>query len=324
MFSHRSVLKNAWKNTLKYKYLWLFGFFATLTAAGGTWEYNLLNQGFNQNIIIGSYAQLEKMIYLYQTITNFAGGVLSLFQNGFWNFLNGLTILIISALLLAIIVWLAISSQGALINALKKILTNKKETKISYRENITVGHKNFWQILGMNLLIVFFIYFSFFIISLPLLILVLKDIYLLGLIYIVLFVLFVPISTGFALMMKYAISYQIFEELGFKKSIQKGYELFKKNWLISLEMAVILFIISFLAGLIFSLFISIFIVPLFITSLALSATWVSLLITTIGIILVIIFGTILSTFQISVWTQLFYELKNNDGILAKLERLIKR
>lgn len=324
MFSHRSVLLKAWKNTIKYKYLWLFGLFATLTVAGGAWEYNLLNQGFSQNIINGSYIQLEKLIYFFQTIANFGGGILGLFQNGFWSFLNGLTILIISLLFLAIIVWLAICSQGALINALKKILTSKKEIQISYRDNITVGHKNFWPLLAMNLLIILFIYFCFFVISLPLLFLVLKDIYLLGVIYIILFALFVPVSTGFALMMKYAISYQIFEGYGFKKSIEKGYELFKKNWLISLEMAVILFVISFLAGLVFSFLISLFVIPLFLTSLAFSAAWVSLLIVYLGVILVIVFGTILSTFQISVWTQLFYELKGNDGVLAKLERLIKR
>lgn len=324
MFSHRSILKQAWKNTLKYKYLWLFGLFATLTVAGGAWEYNLLNQGFSQNIIEGSYIQLAKLISLFDVAANFFGGVLSLFQHGFWNFLNGLSVLIVIGLLFAIVIWLAVCSQGALINALKKIFKNKKETTISYRENITVGHKNFWPVLGMNLLIVLFIYISFLFISLPLLILALKDIYLLGIIYVILFVLFVPISTGFALMMKYAISYQIFEGYGFKKSIQKAYRLFMKNWLISLEMAVILFIISFLAGFIFSLLISIIILPLLITSIALSSAWLSLLIVYLGIILIIIFGAILSSYQITVWTQLFYELKENDGVLAKLERLIKR
>jgi len=41
MFSYRVILKQALKITLKYKYLWLFGMFAALTAAGGSWEYNL-------------------------------------------------------------------------------------------------------------------------------------------------------------------------------------------------------------------------------------------------------------------------------------------
>ncbi len=324
MFSHRSILKQAWNNTLKYKYLWLFGLFATLTVAGGSWEYNLINQSFSQNIIDGSYLQLEKLISLFEVVANFGVGLLSLFKSGFWSFLSGLSVLIIIGMFLAIIIWLAISSQGALINALKKILTSKKEVKISYRENITVGHKNFWPVLGMNILIRLFIYFCFFLISIPLLVLALKDFSLLAIIYIILFVLFVPISTGFTLMIKYAISYQIFESEGFVKSIEKGYKLFRKNWLISLEMAVILFIVSFLAGLIFSFVISIFIIPLFITGLAMNAVWLSLFMVYLGIALLIIFGAILSTFQISAWTQLFYELKQDNGVLAKLERLIKK
>jgi len=325
MFSYRVILKQALKITLKYKYLWLFGLFAALTAAGGSWEYNLLSQGFGKNLIDSSYLQLEKILAVLELMVNFANGLITLITSDIWNILNALTLILLTGLLFFCFIWLSISSQGALINALKKILKGKQKTKsISYRENLTVGHKNFWQVLVMNILIKFTIIFSFFIISIPLLLLAIKDFSGLALIYIILFVLFVPFVTGFSLMMKYAINYQIFEGLGVFKSIEKADELFRKNWLISLEMAVILFLISFVAALAFALSASIILLPLFITGLVINALWLTWTITYIGIALTIFFGAVLSTFQISAWTGLFFHLKEKGGALAKLERLLKK
>lgn len=325
MFSYRHLLKQAWQITWKHKYLWFFGLFAALTAAGGSWEYNLINQGLNQNIIDGSYLQLEKMISIFDLVMNFFKSLFNLILSDIWGALNALTLIIISGIFIFFAIWLGISSQGALINYLKKVLKGKKITKdFSYREHITVGHKNFWPILAMNILIKFLISFSFLIISLPLLLLALNDFDLLATIYIILFVIFVPLATSFALMMKYAISYQIFEEGGFMKSISKAYKLFRKNWLISIEMAVILFIISFIAGLIFIFALSILLIPFLITGIAINYLWLTWLITFLGVVLTIVFGAILSTFQITAWTNLFFELKEKNGVLAKLERLIRK
>lgn len=325
MFSYRLILKQALQITLKYKYLWLFGLFAALTTAGGSWEYNLLTQGFGKNLIDNSYLQLEKILSSLDLVVNFGNGLIVLLTSDIWNILNALTLIMLIGLLFFCFIWLSISSQGALINALKKILKGKQKTQlISYRENITVGHKNFWPVLMMNILIKFLITFSFFIISIPLLLLALKNSTALASVYIILFVLFVPLATGFSLMMKYAISYQIFEDYGFFKSIEKAYKLFKKNWLISLEMAVILFLISFAAALVFALAASIILLPLFITGLAINALWLTFLITYLGIALTIFFGAVLSTFQISAWTGLFFHLKEKGGALAKLERLLRK
>lgn len=325
MFSHRQILRQAWQTTWKHKYLWFFGLFAALTAAGGSWEYNLLNQGLNQNIIDGSYLQLEKMISIFDLGTNFFSSLFNLIVTDIWGALNAFTLIIISGIFIFFAIWLGISSQGALINYLKKVLKGKKAIKdFSYREHLTVGHKNFWPVFAMNILIKCLITFSFLIISLPLLLLALNDFSLLATIYIILFVIFVPLATSFALMMKYAISYQIFEEYGFMKSISKAYKLFRKNWLVSVEMAVILFIISFLTGLAFAILLSILLIPFLITGLAINALWLGWLITFLGVILTIAFGAILSTFQISAWTGLFFHLKEQNGALAKLERLLRR
>lgn len=324
MFSYRFLLKQAWQITKKYKFLWFFGLFATITAAGGSWEYSLISQLSGQNLIDGSYLQLEKIMAVFDLIGNFGSGLLSLFTNDFWSVLDAITLLIISAIIIVSFLWLAICSQGALINSLKKILTSKKKVfDANIRENMAIGNTNFWPILGLNILIKLFVGFSFFIVSLPLLILAINDNQVLPSLYVILFIIFVPLATGFSLLIKYAISYQIFEGKGFIKSLEKGVKLFKKNWLVSLEMAIILFIISFIASLAFVLFLSIFLLPIFLFGLFYSGTWLSLLALLLAIVLITIFGAILTTFQISSWTSLFVALEEK-GVLAKIERVFRK
>lgn len=325
MSFYRSILSQAWKNTFKYKYLWIFGIFASLTAVGGSWEYGLLQNLFNQNIVQGSFFYLEKLNLFFETIVSLFYGFLYLFQSGFLGVLSALTIIILSLTIIALLAWLAISCQGALINSLKNISENKKDKeKFEFRKNIIVGHKNFWPVLSMNLLIKVVVTAMFVIMGMPLFFLVFKSNLSLSLAYIALFVLFIPVAMGFSLMMKYAISYQIFEGGSLVSSIKKSYNLFKKNWLVSLEMSVLLFVVSFVFSFLFSIALFILLLPLFITGIALSSLFVVYTVMLLGIAAVIIFGTILSTFQISAWVALFVELKGSNSLMAKIERLFKR
>jgi len=324
MFSYRSTLKQAWEITRKHKYLWLFGLFAAITSAGGSWEYNVIVQSAGYNLIDGAYMYVSRAMAVLETINNFFSGLGSMFNSGFIGGMNALSILIFSATIIAVFVWLGVCSQGALVSALKKILTGKKKiTDIRYRENISVGHENFWEILGLNLLIKIFVSAAFFIVSLPLLLMSLRDSGWLAFFYIILFIIFVPLATGLALAVKYAIAYQVFEGKGFVASLEKGFKLFRKNWLVSFEMAIILFLVSFLASLAFVIVASLFLVPIFFFGLMSGALWVSFLVVFISILLVIFFGALLTTFQISSWTSLFVTLKDNS-VLAKLERLFRR
>ncbi len=324
MFSYRFILKQAWQISKKFKYLWFFGLFASITAIGGSWEYSLISQGMGGNLIDNSYLNLEKLINIFDILGGIGLGMVSLFTNGFVGAMNALAILITTFVFFAAAIWIAICSQGALVNSLKNILEGKKKnTEIKIRENLTVGHRNFWPLFGLNITIQLFILFSFLIVSLPLLILALNDFSGLNILYVILFIIFIPLATGAALAIKYAVAYQVFEEKGFMKSLLKGWGLFKKNWLISLEMAVILFIVSFLAGL---LFLAIVFFPLsliFIGSLALQQIWLSYILMFLALAAVILFGSVLTTFQVSAWTGLFVELKEKN-ILAKLERLFRK
>lgn len=324
MFSYRKTIKQAWEITTKSRHLWLFGLFAAITAAGGSWEYSLIAQNFGSNLLDSAYLQISQAMSVMEVFGNFFRGIANMFASGFWDGLNALSILLFSLTIIVSFVWLGISSQGALINSLKSILSGKKKgQEIRYRENMAVGHKNFWPVLALNLSIRFLVCLAFLIVALPLLLMALKDSIWFALSYILLFIILVPLVTGISLAIKYAIAYQIFEGRGFVDSFEKGVKLFIKNWLVSLEMAVLLFLLSFVASLALVIAGGIILVPLFVFGVMMNALWISMLTVFIAILIVIFFGAILSTFQISAWTSIFVSLKDK-GVLAKLERLFGR
>jgi len=324
MFSYRTLLKQAWITAWRHKYLWFLGLFASLVAGSGTWEYQIITQNLGQNPIEGSYLRLGSVLTIGDVLKNFFSGLSHLFQNDFWTMLNVLSVLLVTAILLISFIWLAVTSQAALVGDVKKILTAKKKpSDLSIRTGLSEGHKHFWPVLGLNIFVKILIYFAFFIIGLPLLFMVISNSLVLFAVYIIIFVIFIPIAMSLSLFIKYAIAYRVIENTSFIVSLEKGAALFRKHWLVSLEMAVMLFLINFLLSGIALVFFALFLLPLLFLGLIFNLYWLIILIMFLAIALVVIFGSFLTTFQIASWTNLFLCLKEKGG-LAKLERLFNR
>jgi len=323
MFSYRSILKQAWNISWKNKYLWFFGLFASLAAAGGSIEYKILTQNLNQNLVDGSYQHLSGILAWGELVRSLFLGLANLFTYDFISILNAITLLLISLTLIVVFIWLAIVSQAALINNIKQIITPKKKSPdFKIRNGLAIGNKYFWSVLGLNILIKILINAAFFIISLPLLFMILDETTTLAVIYTIFFIIFIPIAVSLSLMVKYAIAYNVLENKSFVASLEKGWGLFKKNWLISLEIAIILFIVNFLAGILLLIIISLLLFPLFIVGAMFGLTWLMILMLLLGLITIILVGSLLTTFQITTWTDLFLHLTNKGGE-AKLERIFK-
>lgn len=324
MFSYRSLLRQAWTVTWRNKYLWFFGLFASLTAAGGSWEYKVLTQNLDKNLLSGSYLHLSGLAVFGELLRNLGLGLINLFKYDFLTILNTLSLLIITVALVCFFIWLAVASQSALIDGVKKLFNPKKKIPAAtIRGSLTDGHRHFWPVLGLNLLIKILLGFISFLITLPILFLTLTNAPALTAAYVVLFIIFIPLGTGLALMIKYAICYKVLDSLSFVASLEQGWRLFKKYWLISLEMAVILFIITLIVGGALLLILSALIMPLMMAGLIFKLSWLVVLATFIAIVLIIFIGSILTTFQIANWTGLFLRLKEG-GILAKLERIFRK
>jgi hypothetical protein len=116
----------------------------------------------------------------------------------------------------------------------------------------------------------------------------------------------------------------------FGSALRSGFSLFKKNWLISLEMAIILFVISFLATIAVFIACAVLAIPFIILAtsffqlFSFAAFWGVFI---IGIIVLALFvvlaGSLITVFQISAWTGLFLRLIGPGG-MSKLERLLPR
>ena len=325
MLSYRNLVKQAWNITWKHKFLWFFGLFSTFLAAGGSIEYKILDQNINQGLVNGSLLNAGLFAQIVYMIRNFCLGFINLFTYDFLTIISTITVLLVFLALAAVLIWLSVSSQAALVISVKKILANnkKRESALTIRDGITAGHKKFWPVLGLNILIKIAVNALIFIISLPLIFLVLEDSGLFVFIYVLLFVIFLPIAISLSLMLKYAIAYSVLENETFIVAIEKGWKLFIKNWLVSLEMAIILFIINFFASLAILLTITILFFPLFLVGISFGFYWLIVLMVFLALVFVVLAGSALGTFQISTWTDLFINLKEGTFI-AKLERVFSK
>ena len=322
MFSYRVLFKQAWLITWRHKYLWFFGLFSAVVAGGSSWEYQIFAQNLNQGLIEGTYVRLGNILAFGDLLQNFWWGLADLFTYDFWTIINAFSLLILSLTLLAFFIWLAISSQAAVVGDVKKILNpnQKKPVDLTIRQGLSEGHKHFWPLVGLNILIKALVALTFFFVSLPLLFMVWRDTYAISAIYTLLFIIFVPIAVGLSLLIKYAIAYKVLENKTAVASLEAGGKLFQRNWLISLEAAVLLFLINFAASFILIIVLALVFLPLFIFALIFNALWLALIVLFLALALIVIFGAMLTTFQTAAWTNLFLSLTSRGG-QAKLERL---
>ncbi|MCX6798391.1 MAG: hypothetical protein NTX66_04255 [Candidatus Falkowbacteria bacterium] len=323
MFSYRSLLKQAWKISWEHKYLWFFGLFSSILSAGG--GYRLLTQNFSANYNGDFWAGLTGLLDLKFFYQNISQGLAGMFKYDLIFALDNILGLVLTAIIVIFFIWLAIACQGGLISHVQKIINHKKKSlpELSIKDGLAVGHKNFWALFGLNILFKVLVNFAFLIITIPFLFIALADSGLLGSAYIILFLIFIPVVIALNLIIKYAMAYNVIEHNSFVVAIENSWRLFRKNWLISVEMLIALFVIDFLAGVTILLFLSIFILPLFIVGVTLTIPWLSILMIIIAIIIFAIAGSILTTFENASWIGLFVRLEEKGGI-AKLERIFQK
>lgn len=226
-----------------------------------------------------------------------------------------------------LLIWLAIVSQIAVVNNTDKILKSRKDVaEVTLHTGILAGIKSFWSVLWLNLVSKVVINILVLLVSLPLLFMFWNKIFT-GVIYILLFVIFIPIAVAFSLMIKYAIAFVVLKKQKFSKAFVSAWHLFKENWIVSLEVAFILFAISFFATIVILLAVLFLAMPFFFLALAFLSMFTALafwsVVTLAAIILVafvILCGSILSTYQVVAWTNLFNHL--GRGIESKIERLV--
>lgn len=310
----RDIIRQSWQIMLRFKYLWLFGFFAALLGAGGELQVlisNVLFVGDSPETLIG-----------IQGI--FSTGLLGVLFTNFKDFLTGSTLEAILFLLVFIVgavmaIWLIITSQGALYDGVSRILKGKK---VNIAQGYKAGATYFGRILSLNVISAVVIYGLLTIISLPIILVLLLKSTETGILLFVLFsfLILILFALPIIFIVKYAMLYAVVHDHSLWQSLSAGWNLFKKNVLATLEMAILIFVLSIASGLALLIVLAFLSVPfillgmlaiIFNTPFALSIVIVLGFIV-IGIA-IIMYGALFSTFRYSAWTLFFHRLIADKG-----------
>lgn len=325
---YRPILKQAWQQTWRHKFLWFFGFFAAWL--GTTGEYDFILRSFDRilekgNILI-NFKQFVVTTGLFSDKT--LQGIKQLADSEPLSLLIAAFVGLIILAALAFAIWVVITSQAGLIAGAKKIAGGKT---VNFTGTISDGSVKFWPIFWLNVIyrIITFIIFLTLGVILALLFantqawsnLTFFIIFLVG------FVLFIPLIMIISFITRYAACYVIIKNYRFGEALKQSLNLFFKNWLISLELSFLLLIIYLGMAIMLLVAAAIVIVPLlFLLTIFMSLRFVfgfeliALLAILAFAALSMVGVAIFSTFLWSCWTLLFIQLTEKGGE-SKLVRI---
>lgn len=239
MYTYRQIFKQALRIATHKPSLWFFGLFATLLGSAGELEVLLGNYGLSGN----------------NTAFDFISGLVQggLVSSAGWQGLKanpifGFFLVTVFLLLLAVsvlVIWLVIVSQSALI---AQAVSLSKGKSLNFKDSFKIGLMKFWPVLGINALIRV-VAFSF--LALSAIVTLIKfpgsTVFVL-----IILNLFLVLAVVVSFIFKYAICGVVLRDLKFGESIKRALKVFSKNWILSLELAVIMFLIYlFVSALLF-------------------------------------------------------------------------
>ncbi len=300
----QEIIKKAWENTWKNKFLWFFGLLIFLFSE--SWGLNLFLNYFKilTNQQNNSYLNIDKIqLFIEKFKILFINHPLNLF-----------VFVLISIVIFLIIVFISLSSQGGIIYCSQKLSQTKKT---NFLEGIKIGIKNFKPLLLVFILSGLFVFVLFLIFVLPFIVLFIKNGLLLWFFIALLtsLLIILPLSILTYLITRFAYSYVILKNKTPISSIKEGIKLFLNNWLITLKIGVFIFISYLLVIMIMAFIISLINLPFFFISILLNyltssdVFWVVILINEVVItFLSLIIISILKTFHYNLWVFLFNKL----------------
>jgi hypothetical protein len=303
------VFKRGYQVVKHNKFLWFFGFFAAFLGAGGEFESLLKNYS--------SITDTSNQIFSWESflraglLGSFISNIGSLFSSyPFQSILVLLLIVLIGLLLLL----LANVSQIALFSTASKYSKNQK---VTFREAWREGYKYIGSVLVINIIVKVVLYVLFILIAVPLVSwFILHNSTLAGVIFvIVIFFVFIPLSIIISFIIKYAIAYIVIEGKKAWEGVRLGWQLFLANWLVSLEMALIVLLIGVSVGLVMMVVIGLAAIPFILIGIAMlffdSVVGFAVVVVIATILFIVIgafMGSMYVAYQYSAWTLLFQKL----------------
>ena len=315
-------LKNVWYNP---KY-WVFGLFAIFF--GGTVELELFDSFFSQSRnIFFDLSSSSFGLFLNPAVLSKIPEAASA-DAGY--FAKLLFIFLVFAVIMAVIIILAVLAQLVIINKVYQGKKNKQlvdVNKESYKELLMSNIDKLWPAISLNVLYKVFIVILFIIIGLPIIITANNPVFWTDVVYMLLFIVLLPVAIVSSMLLRYATIYIKIKNQAIKEALVNAWELFKKNWLLTSEISILMFFFTVIASLLVIVLIMSLSIPYYFLSLALSfvlpqqfALVLVGLFLLIAFIIFIVGAAMISTYNIAIWTNLFSEIENKpkEGKIAQV------
>lgn len=316
---YRVILRQALQITNRYKTIWILGFFATFLGLGGEWQF-LFNQYLSFSD--GGYADIAGISNLTRPeIWQMIGAALAALP--VWAYL--IILFFFSLVLFGL--WFLTAAQGGLVLAVERASSGRG--RVSIVKSFKDASRSFWSLLGIVISTRLISVLLMAVIGLPLLaVIVALDESLAALAgTLIFFILCLPVIIVFSLIGRLAVSACLIEGARWRESLARSLRLFSGHWLVCLELAFILLIISLLAAVLFVPVAGLLSLPFLffgVVMLKVSAAffYVFLIVAAILFFALLLFlSSWLGAYISAVWTMLYLKIKITPA-QSKLVRIL--
>lgn len=312
---YRHLLRDAWNTTWQRKGLWIFGIFAIVMTSGGVLDIAL--RGFKR--VVGASELMDQMIN--GTVPGF--GLFAEYVRQF-TMLDQTRV----AVSFAILVVLALALLAATVLSQSMLLLHAADKKPRpFADLLSRASRTFVAVFATDMLMKLCLALATLITSLPLVLFLFESTSLNAALYIVSFVFFFPIVMSVNSVGMLTIVGLVCGRRHPADAFHESLALFRKHWLVILELGVVLFAVSLLAGLAAAALLLALTVPYTVATAVVLLTSSQLMyLLSMGLAALVLVAIVLlcagmvTAFQYVVWLR-FYERSSRFGLTAKLERL---
>lgn len=309
---YRDVLRQAWKISWHQRLMWILGLFSAFIATGGAME--LLSRNLKWT--------LEPHPWVWSWFLT----------SGHWSLVSIIWLIVLILLLIGLAGVFVMVVIRSFITLIKSADAYKEKTKIDLAKLWHKSQGKFWSVFGAVALFKVLEYLFVFLSLVPLwgFILGYWDETKLWVIYPIVFLIGIIGSLVCAFMVVFTSCYIVLEDDTLNESVVRSLVLFGRHWLVSLEMAIIIFVINFLFSLLIILGLVVIAIPVvaivfsaFVFNLPIFASIAVFLGLVLGTMLIFWMAGFLGTFHTVAWTLLFKRM-NKDNALSKLIRITNK
>lgn len=317
---YREVLRHAFRTAWHDRRYWILALLAGILLTAGS--YDILWNAVTSITSNGNTLTQDVGSTLVQVATHASG---SSFQN-IISIVGGLEILLFFILVIISLATVSCIAQGGLVFALG---AKRHGQDATLAESFRVGARALWPVIALNTLAFALIWILRFLTALPLYLALQQTSTTSYLVYLLSFIVFVPLAFLIAIIQIFSLNGMILQGAPLADALRRSYLLFKRHWVVVVETAVIQAAISVAIWFLFLLGSLIILIPsfvLFLSANVIQSNALFILSLVVGGIFffVALIATAAFTIQLqyATWTYVYRRL-GEGGVVPKIHRLIR-